>query len=687
MAKRALEEKAEQLALTSKYKSEFLANMSHELRTPLNSLLILSKLLSDNPNGNLNDKQIEFARTIHAAGSDLLALINDILDLSKIESGTVSIEVGDVPLRDLLDHTERSFRQVAWNKRLTFDIAVHADAPDVIRTDEKRLQQVINNLLANAFKFTEAGGVTLRVQPATEGWNRNNAILNSAAKVVAFAVTDTGIGVAEDKQRIIFEAFQQADGTTSRKYGGTGLGLSISREITQRLGGDIRVSSTPGEGSTFTLYLPSRFEPVAKANGGALPPAAVVERFAQAARDETAEDGQDGAETAGGTTVLIVEPDAAAAQPMMALAREHGFHPVPVQTGNGALSLARRLKPAAILVDLHLPDIDGVAFLEMIKNDLDLRHIAVHAIGPDESRRRCREAGALGVSTVPADARTLAAAFTALRAAVTRDVRHLLLVENDAAHRADLLAALAGPDLRVAEAGTVREAQRLLAGEAFDGVIVSTGLPRNAAVGLVERIRDTQPAVPVVLHLRKPLADSAAQRLEALAQAVPVRQAATVDQVLDESCLLLHRPTAALPAEQRARLEELRRHQEALAGRTVLIVDDDIRNIFSMTSVLEQYRMNVLFAETGRDGIALLREGPPVDAVLVDVMMPEMDGYEVIREIRAQAAFRTLPIIAVTAKAMQGDRVKCLEAGASDYIAKPVEVDRLLATLRAWLRR
>ncbi|MBP2314648.1 HAMP domain-containing protein [Azospirillum soli] len=686
MAKRALEEKAEQLALTSKYKSEFLANMSHELRTPLNSLLILSKLLSDNPQGNLNDKQIEFSRTIHAAGSDLLALINDILDLSKIESGTVSIEVGDVQVPDMVEHLERSFRQVAQNKKLSFAIEMHEELPKVIRTDEKRLQQVINNLLANAFKFTDSGSVTLSIGPAAEGWSPNNASLSSAPQVLAFSVTDTGIGVPEDKQKIIFEAFQQADGTTSRKYGGTGLGLSISREIAQRLGGEIRVTSAPGAGSTFTLYLPVRYEAGADRAicGPANPATVAAERFMLTQTDH--HDDRE-ALTGGDMVMLLVEPDATAARSIMELAREKDFKVVLSHTGNGAIPLIRKVRPSAITIDLHLPDIDGLALLEQIKHDLDLRHIPVHVIAPEESRHRCRDVGAFGVTTTPVDPQKLSAAFTALRGIVARDVMRLLVVVGDAELREQLVARIGGEDVQITEAGSAKEAQRLLANEVFDCAVLGSGLPRSSMLPLIERIRDNQPALPVVVYRRKPLPDAEAEKLDVLAQSVLLRQAGTPEQLLDETARLLHRPLSNLRPEDRETLEAMRQDQNALAGRTVLLIDDDIRNIFSMTSVLEQYRMNVVFAENGRDGIELLKSTPGIDAALVDVMMPEMDGYEVMQEIRGIDGFQDLPLIAVTAKAMQGDREKCLEAGASDYIAKPVEVDRLLATLRAWLNR
>ncbi len=593
-----------------------------------------------------------------------------------------------VTIKKKVEHLERSFRQVAQNKKLGFTIDVNEEVPKIIRTDEKRLQQVINNLLANAFKFTDAGGVTLSIAPVPEGWTAQNSALTDAEQILAFSVTDTGIGVPEDKQRIIFEAFQQADGTTSRKYGGTGLGLSISREIAQRLGGEIRVVSAPGEGSTFTLYLPVRLEQgVEKSAHHASPvspAAAAAERFVMAQADH-----HDDREALTGTdmVMVVVEPDAAAARSIMELAREKDFKVVLSQTGNGAIPLIRKVKPSAVTIDLHLPDIDGLALLELIKHDLELRHIPVHVIAPEESRQRCRDVGAFGVTTTPVDPQKLGAAFTALRGVVARDQMRVLLAVSDAELRTELAAQIGGEDVQITEAASAKEAQRVLEKEPFDCVVLSSALPRSAMLPLIERIRDNNPALPVVVYRKKPLSDAEAEKLDMLGQTVLLRHADTPEELLDETTKLLHRPLANLTPEDRQKVEALRQDQSALAGRRILIVDDDIRNIFSMTSVLEQHRMNVLFAENGRDGIELLKANPDVDVALVDVMMPEMDGYEVMREIRGIEAFQRLPVIAVTAKAMQGDREKCLEAGASDYIAKPVEVDRLLATLRAWLHR
>jgi signal transduction histidine kinase/CheY-like chemotaxis protein/HAMP domain-containing protein len=570
LARRAVEEKAEQLALTSKYKSEFLANMSHELRTPLNSLLILSRLLADNPHGNLNEKQTEFARTIHSAGSDLLSLINDILDLSKIESGTVSIEIADMPLISLKQHMERTFRQLAADKNLQFSVEFDSALPDSIHTDEKRLQQVVLNLLSNAFKFTTSGSVTLAVNKVASGWSAQHPILRDAQHAIAIAVTDTGIGIAKDKQKLIFEAFQQADGTTSRKYGGTGLGLSISREIARLLGGELQVRSTFGEGSTFTLFVPleatgsvalpdgassARYD-----NSGATVPNVLVSRM------EVIDD----RETLGDSPfALIVEDDPAFAAILLDIAREAGLKGVVATAGAGTLALTRKLQPHAITLDLGLSDIDGLVLLDLLKHDPQTMHIPVQVISGAEKLRSALSLGALGVTEKPATSDQLASVFAEL-------ARH---VRDAFTNRSQIIA----------------------------------------------RVPDD--------------------------------------------------PAAALRAAPE------------LAGAKILIIDDDIRNIYSLTGVLESYGVEVLHAETGRDGIALLELNPDIDVALIDIMMPEMDGYETMRQIRAQPITADVPLIAVTAKAMKGDRQKCLDAGASDYIAKPVDIELLLALLRVALAR
>jgi signal transduction histidine kinase/DNA-binding response OmpR family regulator/HAMP domain-containing protein len=563
MARRAVEEKAEQLALTSKYKSEFLANMSHELRTPLNSLLILSKMLADNQQGNLNEKQTEFARTIHGAGTDLLSLINDILDLSKIESGTVAIEIGDMSMAGLKQHMERTFRQLASEKQLEFHVDFASDLPPSIRTDEKRLQQIVLNLLSNAFKFTAHGGVTLAVSQARRGWSPTHPILGDADVAIEISVSDTGIGIPEDKQRLIFEAFQQADGTTSRKYGGTGLGLSISREIASLLGGEIQVRSAPGKGSTFTLYVPLKSPGVAPAL--ALPSAG-ADGVAMTPSSPAIADDRDDLD--GHPFVLIVEDDPSFATVLLDIAHDAGIKGVISSAGAGTLSMVRKMRPSAITLDLGLSDIDGFVLLDLLRHDPESNDIPVYVISGAEQAAHALTLGAQQVIEKPAERGELVELFTSVAERFARQ----------------------GPRKN-------RKASRRRGGE-------------RAQAG---------------------------------------------------------------PAE--------------LAGKRLLIVDDDIRNIYSLASVLESHGAEVVHAERGAEGIAMLEQDQGIDVALIDIMMPEMDGYETMRRIRANPSLAHIPLISVTAKAMKGDRQKCLNAGASDYIAKPVDVDLLLALLRVWIGR
>ncbi len=693
MARRALEEKAEQLALTSKYKSEFLANMSHELRTPLNSLLILSKLLADNPLGNLTEKQMEFARTIHAAGSDLLSLINDILDLSKIESGTVTIEIGEMPLANLRQHMERTFNQIASDKGLRFTIAFDESLPKTVRTDEKRLQQIVLNLLSNAFKFTREGGVTFDVRAATAGWSPGHPVLKVAARALAISVTDTGIGIPEDKQRLIFEAFQQADGTTSRKYGGTGLGLSISREIARLLGGEIQVVSKPNVGSTFTLYVPIDFAPALEpatapsgtparhVNGGADVGLALVAPM-------EIKDDRDMIKR-GDRVVLIIENDVKFAGILLDVAREHGFKGVVSEAGGATLSLMKKFRPDAITLDLGLADIDGWALLDLLKHDLQTRHVPVEVISGGFEGNRTLTMGACGFTRKPARREDLSAAFERLKSFVERRVKKLVLVDTDDVQRSKAAELIAGDDVHIEAAGTAADAFEMLKRGGFDGMVVN--LSSSAAVGteLVDRARDENAGAPPPLVLYSPGGDRNALRALArqLGDRFVVRHAATANELVDETAFLLHRAIANLPENRRQILSELRQNEPSFQGRKVLIVDDDIRNIFSLTSVLEQYKVEVVYAENGRDGISVLRSSPDIDVALIDIMMPEMDGFQTIREIRRHEHLRDVPLIAVTAKAMKGDRQRCIEAGASDYVAKPVDIDLLLSLLRVWMAR
>ena len=686
LAKGALEEKAEQLSLTSRYKSQFLANMSHELRTPLNSLLILSKLLSDNPDGNLSDKQREFAKTIHAAGSDLLSLINDILDLSKIESGTVSLEVGDVGLRELTDNMERTFRQVAEERGLDFVIDVEADLAPKMRSDSKRLQQVLRNLLSNAFKFTETGGVTLRVASA-EG-----SPLRAGADWISFSVIDTGIGIPEDKQRIVFEAFQQADGTTSRKYGGTGLGLAISREIARLLGGEIVVSSEPGMGSTFTLFLP--MEPLAPAQMAGRASAALPgdnsgtflrAPSAPMALSASADDRH--AIVNGDHVVLVVEDDAMFASVLLELARDQGFKGLIAGDGATALALAHRYKPHAITLDIGLPDMDGWALLDLLKHDPRTRHVPIHVISVDDQKKRGLSAGAFGFLEKPVDRDALLEALSRTKEFVNRPVKTLLLVEDDDVQRMSIAELMAGEEVEITGVGTAQAALESLQARRFDCAIVDLGLPDLPGAELIERMRKTSGGeeLPIVVYTGMDMTKEQERRLQRIASTIVVKENGSPEKLLDETALFLHRAIANVPEDKQIIIE--RKDDASLQGRKVLVVDDDVRNIFSLTSALEQHGMEVLFAEDGRAGIECLKANPGVDVMLVDIMMPGMDGYETMREIRSDPDYRDLPIVAVTAKAMKGDREKCLEAGATDYVSKPVDLDQLLAVLRVQLGR
>ena len=695
MAKTALEEKAEQLSLTSRYKSQFLANMSHELRTPLNSLLILSKLLTENPDGNLSDKQKEFAKTIHAAGSDLLALINDILDLSKIESGTVSMEVTKVGFKDLVNHMERTFRQIAEERKLDFHIDVDENLPPTIRTDSKRLQQVLRNLLSNAFKFTEKGGVRLHVGSA-EG-----SPLRAGSQWISISVTDTGIGIPEDKQRIIFEAFQQADGTTSRKYGGTGLGLSISREIARLLGGEIVVASAPGQGSTFTLFLP--LEPPAnhgaqsqapnlRGNGsgatGAMEEAApTILRQPSAPMALSASLDDRHAIVAGDRVVLIIEDDAMFASVLLELAREQGFKGLIAMDGASALALAHRYKPHAITLDIGLPDMDGWALLDLLKHDPRTRHVPIHVISVDDQKKRGLRAGAFGFLEKPVDRESLMTALNRTKDFIDRPVKKLILVEDDDNQRMSISELMKGEEVDIIAVATAEEALETIQARQFDCAVVDLGLPDLPGAELIERIRKTKGGeeLPIVIYTGQDLSRAEERRLEQIAATVILKGEGSSERLLNDTALFLHRSINAIPEESQIIVEP--KGEATLEGRKVLIIDDDMRNIFSLTSALEQYGLSVIFAENGLEGIEKLRETPDVDIALVDIMMPEMDGYETMREIRKDARYQDIPLIAVTAKAMKGDREKCLEAGATDYVSKPVDIDQLLAVLRVQLSR
>ena len=695
-AKKMLEEKAEQLALISKYKSEFLANMSHELRTPLNSLLILSKLLADNVEANLSTKQIEFAQTIHRAGSELLALINDILDLSKIESGMVTLDVGTVQFGEIADNLQRGFEQIASDKNLSLTIQLDPQLPLSTITDEKRLQQILKNLLSNAFKFTHEGGVELEIRRAKGGWSAAHTALNNAGAVVAYAVTDTGIGIPPDKLRVIFEAFQQADGTTSRKYGGTGLGLSISREICRLLGGEITVESTPGKGSRFTLYLPIAYDFGVNAPAHVSRPMLVNQQGAQVVigREsapllvpaELTDDRQN--IQPGERVLLIIEDDAKFGRILLDLAHDRGFKAVVSATGSGALPLVRRFSPALITLDINLPDMDGWRLLDILKRSPDTRHIPIHIISVEDPRERGLQMGAFSVLEKPVDHATLQEALARTEEFIARPVKQLLLVEDDELQHRQIAEVIGNGDVILTKVGTGAQALQALRERSFDCAVLDLVLPDMDGLQLVETIRrDSSSRLPIIVHTAKDVSPADEAKLRNLVESFILKGPESHQQLFDETALFMHRHVAGMAQDKRRIIDLARRREAGLAGRSVLIVDDDIRNIFSLTGVLEQHQVRVVHAESGRQGIERLETSENVDMVLMDVMMPDMDGYETMRQIRRSERFRKLPIIAITAKAMKGDREKCIAAGASEYISKPVDTDQLVSMMRVWLGR
>jgi len=693
-ARRAVEEKAKELALTSKYKSEFLANMSHELRTPLNSILVLGQQLTDNPDGNLTGKQVEFARTIHGAGTDLLNLISDILDLSKIESGTVSVEAEEVFFASLLEMIARPFRHEAEHRRLDFEIETDPALMRSIITDSKRLQQVLKNLLSNAFKFTEHGSVRLAVSIAATGWSDGHPVLARAASVITFEVSDTGIGIPSEKQRIIFEAFQQADAGTSRKYGGTGLGLAISRELASLLGGEIQLRSTPGAGSTFTLFLPQTYvgpstgvnisdRRAFQPSSTQLASASVVERAPEQVPDD-----RDNLQV-DDPILLIVEDDPHYARVLCDLAHDKGFKVLVASRGSEALTLVREFHPTAVSLDVFLPDMLGWTVLNHLKQDPATRHIPVQILTMDEDRQHGLSRGAFSFVTKPTTREGLNSAFSRIKEYSAPRLKRLLVVEDNPAEQLSIRELLGYHDIQVSVAATGAEALAAITEEPFDCMVLDLRLPDMSGFDVLERLRDTPSLsdLPVVVFTGKDLSSDEDNRLHSLARSVVVKGVESPERLLDETALFLHRVVADLPPEKQKMLDRLHRSDDALVGKKVLVVDDDVRNIFALSSVLERRGMVVLTAGTGREAITTLESTPGIAIVLMDIMMPEMDGYETMQVMRQNPDFRRLPIVALTAKAMKGDREKCLEAGASEYLAKPVNTEQLLSTLRMWLHR
>ncbi|MGH8199364.1 MAG: HAMP domain-containing protein, partial [Steroidobacteraceae bacterium] len=694
LARKALEEKAAELALTSRYKSEFLANMSHELRTPLNSILILGQQLSQNSEGNLSNRQVEYARTIHSAGTDLLNLITDILDLSKIESGTVTVEYEELSFGTLKETIERGFRHEAETRKLAFTLDFDAHLTHSMTTDSKRLLQILKNLLSNAFKFTERGGVRLHVASATGGWTLDHPTLNQSGTIIEFSVSDTGIGIPIEKQRIIFEAFQQADAGTARKYGGTGLGLAISRELAQLLGGEIRLSSSPGAGSTFTLYLPQSHaslthtktaaavaSPAARA---ALPPAI---RATVARVEEIADDRDDIAPS--DAVLLVVEDDPHYARVLLDLARRKSFKVLVAGTGERALSLAAKHKPTAISLDIFLPDMLGWTVLNQLKRNPQTRHIPVQLLTVEDERQYGLERGAFSFVTKTITTESLEEALDRLKTFTAARPRRLLVVEDDAAERMSITELLGSEDIEIATAESGNGALALMRERSFDCVVLDLALPDISGFELLAEVQKDAKLreTPIVVFTGRELTLEEEGELRQQAKSIVLKGVRSPERLLDETALFLHRVVGDLPPEKQEMIHSLHESDDALRGRKVLVVDDDIRNVFALNSLLERHEMHVVNASNGHEAIDLLERTEDLSLVLMDVMMPEMDGYETMRRIRTKPQFKLLPIIALTAKAMKGDREKCLEAGASDYVAKPVNSDQLLSLVRMWLRR
>jgi len=725
-ARRSLEEKADQLALTSKYKSEFLANMSHELRTPLNSLLILAEQLTENPDGNLSPKQVEFANIILASGQDLLNLINDILDLSKIESGTVVLEISEEPFRSIREQIERSFRHIADSRGLEFSVHLDPKLPLTLRTDAKRLHQVLKNLLSNAFKFTERGSVELHMRVAESGWSPDLRKAHPDGAMVAIDVVDTGIGIPSDKQKVVFEAFQQSDGTTSRKYGGTGLGLSISRELARLLGGEIQLSSTVGVGSTFTVYLPVEALAGGSAGEASRSAAARVRR-----QPMEFDDDRDRLQP-GDAVLLIVDDDVNFCRVLLDLAHQEGFKGIVALGGEEALALAREYQPSAVTLDIGLRDISGWKVLDALRVDPATRSIPVHIITVfDDGRDRVERSGA-SFLTKPASKGELEDLFNRIRSIVEEGARHLLVVEDDPIQRSEIVKAVGHDDVVVHQAATVEEARVILAREPVECIVLDLRLAGASGFKLLDHLRKSSRLrrLPVIVYtaadlnakevevLKRARCEVVAKGREHAAANLLVQVQSFLGKVGRQSALRrevarggksLPRPVGGVPGEARGGGAPAVVGDSApavvgdpvpsnsaaaiiepggLAGRLVLVVDDDVRNVFALTAMLERHGMRVLPAENGEEALELIeRWAGQIDVILLDIMMPEIDGYETVKRIRHRPGLESVPIIALTAKAMKGDRERCLEAGATDYVAKPVASDRLLHMLRTWLNR
>ncbi len=698
-----IKEKAKDLEISGKYKSEFLANMSHELRTPLNSILLLSKLLSDNKDHNLTGKQVEFAQTIQGSGSDLLNLINEILDLSKVESGKMKLHLEDVSLQDIADTMKQNFKSVARENKLNLNIDVAQDLPTQISTDQQRLDQVVKNLLSNAFKFTDKGSVTLNIGRPEKGVDFSKNGLDPE-KTVAFSISDTGIGIAEENRKVIFEAFQQADGTISRNYGGTGLGLSISRELAKFLDGELHLESKEGKGSTFTLYIPETLDGVQKAesrrekgeegtrrlktgNEERLISNKKLERgkFQVSNKEFIPDDRKE--VSAKDKSILIIEDDSKFARILRDLSREKGFKVLVAENGETGLHFADYYRPCAIILDVGLPGMDGWAVMSGLKKNPKTRHIPVHFISALDKSHDAMKMGAIGYLTKPVSMEKVEQAYEKIEHMISSPIKKLLVVEDDKAQRKAVAELVGSKDVLVTGVSTGREANELLTTENFDCMILDLSLPDMSGIELLSMMKneDAFLYMPVIVYTGKELTKKEKAILDEYAESIIIKDAKFPERLLDETTLFLHSVEENLTEEKRKMLRMIHDKESILKDKKVLLVDDDMRNVFALTNILEDKGIKVLVGKNGKEAIEHLNKNPDLDLALMDIMMPEMDGYEATGKIRNQERFKNLPIIALTAKAMKGDRAKCIEAGANDYLAKPVDTNKLISMLRVWL--
>ena len=701
-ARTAAELKARELELANRYKSEFLANMSHELRTPLNSLLILAQLLADNKHGNLNDKQVEYAKTIHSSGADLLKLINEILDLAKVEAGKIEIHNEDISLADLVETLEHKFHPLIEEQDLNFQITVANDLPDILHTDRQRLTQILNNLLSNAFKFTSQGEVRLEIQPASPQANilsrgKGPHPLHLGEGLITFSITDSGIGIPSDKQQVIFEAFQQADGTTSRRYGGTGLGLSISRQLARLLGGDILLHSEENKGSTFTLCLSlqntnSKASEVHKLSGSevlALPTTvSSPDNPVTLTIEKNVADDRNNFQLTD-NLLLIVEDDPKFARLMVELAHEQQFKCLVGEDGLTGLQLAEQYNPHAIILDVGLPLLDGWMVMDRLKDNSNTRHIPVHFISGADQSLEAKKMGAIGYLHKPVSLEQLGDTFKKIEQFMTRTVKNLLVVVDSEPRQQKILELVGSDNIQIKLAMTRNEAFQQIQIVTFDCIVLDMDIEQGSGSQLLEQMQQEKNLcqMPVIIYAERDLSSNEEAILLQCAEHIPVKSVQSQERLLDEATLFLHQLEAKLPLDKRNMLRMVHDKEAILKHKTVLIVDDDVRNIFALATVLEDHDMEVICTKNGKEGLEALEEHDDIALILMDIMMPEMDGYEAMQAIRKQIRFHKLPIIALTAKAMKGDKAKCIEAGANDYLAKPVDTDKLISLMRVWLYR